>query len=88
MAGQIWPQGSPKFYRQVKIPTLLLSGTEDRLVTLDEEMETHFVSHYVHVIRTDVNLNIKIWLQLTQWKKTKGDFSNLAIITQIGEGID
>ncbi|VUZ50710.1 unnamed protein product [Hymenolepis diminuta] len=42
MAGQIWPQGSPKFYRQVKIPTLLLSGTEDRLVTLDEEMETHF----------------------------------------------
>ncbi|VDN97056.1 unnamed protein product [Rodentolepis nana] len=42
MAGQVWPQGGPSFYRQVKIPTLLLSGTEDRLVTLDEEMETHF----------------------------------------------
>nr|CDS31721.1 abhydrolase domain containing protein 8 [Hymenolepis microstoma] len=50
MAGQIWPQGGPSFYRQVKIPTLLLSGTEDRLVALDEEMETHFAikTSYLH----------------------------------------
>lgn len=43
MAGQWWPQGGVGFYRQVQLPVLLLSGTEDHLVTLEEEMETHFV---------------------------------------------
>lgn len=46
MAGQIWPEGGPKFYSQVKVPTLLISGTEDRLVSLPEETETHFVSRF------------------------------------------
>ncbi|KAM7537414.1 hypothetical protein Aperf_G00000075792 [Anoplocephala perfoliata] len=42
MAGQWWPEGGFRFYRQVQLPVLLLSGTEDHLVTLEEEMETHF----------------------------------------------
>ena len=44
MAGQRWPDGDKNFYSRLKMPTLLICGSQDRLVSEEEEEETLFVS--------------------------------------------
>ena len=39
MAGQIWPEGDAGFHRRVTVPTLLVYGMRDCLVSLVEECE-------------------------------------------------
>jgi len=39
MAGQVWPEGDAGFHRRISVPTLLVYGMRDTLVSLVEECE-------------------------------------------------
>jgi len=54
MAGQTWPEGDAGFHRRVTIPTLLVYGMRDTLVSLVEEceMERTLPKAYLELIPT------------------------------------
>ncbi|KAL7064340.1 hypothetical protein AAHC03_05484 [Spirometra sp. Aus1] len=39
MEGQVWPDGTKEFYEKLTLPVLLISGANDKLVSLSEEEE-------------------------------------------------
>ncbi|BHF65796.1 Protein abhd8 [Sparganum proliferum] len=39
MEGQVWPDGTKQFYEKLTLPVLLISGANDKLVSLSEEEE-------------------------------------------------
>ena len=39
MNGQRWPGGGDRYYEGIRVPTLIIHGREDRLVTVDDDRE-------------------------------------------------
>ncbi|XP_013390910.1 protein ABHD8-like [Lingula anatina] len=43
MNGQVWPEGNAEFHQWLNVPTLLIFGQDDQLVSLEEEIEMNMV---------------------------------------------
>jgi pimeloyl-ACP methyl ester carboxylesterase len=52
MAGQVWLEGDKEYHSWLDVPTLLIHGVQDKLITIEEEVEMKEVGTYVLFCKT------------------------------------